>query len=660
MKDIRLQRLALRDFQGGTFTLDAHGEDVFIFGQNTAGKTRIASAFSWLLFNKDALGRSEFEIKNLDAQGEAAHGLEHTVEADLNMDGEVVNLKKVYHEKWQKKRGSATAEFTGHTVEFSINGVPVQEKEYNARIAEIAGDESRFRLLTSPTAFPTLHWQKQRSLLLDVCGDLTDEEVIATDSRLADLKAILKGRKIDDHRKIVSARRAEINKELEKIPVRIDEVRRSRPDVSGLNHDSIAAEVDGLEVSINSKKLELQGVNAGGRIAELSKELAGINADIQKLESDHYSANMADANRMNQRISEASEKLRIAQRRDSELGSAIKLNNQRLSGLDGQLEALRGRWAEIDALQFKDTTETSCPTCGQGLPAERVQEAREKALAAFNLDKASKLEDVSNRGKRLREEYDLYEKQKQAAMNEQETLKAQIPVLEEEVRKLVSKRDQMKALAEDHTAIPAREDYQKRKAEIELLIDNERRGNYQDAAAIRNEITSLQSSLFAAKSKLDMFARSKDGEKRMEELKIIEKALAAEYERLESELYLTDLFIKTKVSLLTERINGKFEMVRFKLFNTLINGGLEDCCEITVGGVPFNAGLNNAARIQAGCDIIRTLQEHFGMRAPVIVDNRESVSEIPNMECQLISLVVSPRDRQLRVEVAHREAVAVR
>ena len=99
-------------------------------------------------------------------------------------------------------------------------------------------------------------------------------------------------------------------------------------------------------------------------------------------------------------------------------------------------------------------------------------------------------------------------------------------------------------------------------------------------------------------------------------------------------------FIKAKVSMLTDRINAKFETVRFKLFNQLINGGIDPCCEITVNGIPFNAGLNNAARIQAGLDIIRTLQQHFGMKAPVFCDNRESVSEIPAMGCQVVSLVV--------------------
>jgi hypothetical protein len=149
---------------------------------------------------------------------------------------------------------------------------------------------------------------------------------------------------------------------------------------------------------------------------------------------------------------------------------------------------------------------------------------------------------------------------------------------------------------------------------------------------------------------IDRFRAREQGEKRIEELKKEEKKLAVEFEKLESELYLMDQFIKTKVSMLTDRINSKFEMVRFKLFNQLINGGIEELCEITVNGVGYNSGLNSSARIQAGCDIIRTLQQHFGMKAPVFCDNRESVTDLPKMDCQLISLVVSPEDKTLRIE----------
>ena len=85
-------------------------------------------------------------------------------------------------------------------------------------------------------------------------------------------------------------------------------------------------------------------------------------------------------------------------------------------------------------------------------------------------------------------------------------------------------------------------------------------------------------------------------------------------------------------------------------FEEQINGGIAECCEVTVNGVGYSSGLNNGARIQAGLDIIRTLQEHEGFYPPVWVDNAESVTVLPEMKCQVIRLVVSEPDKKLRME----------
>jgi hypothetical protein len=146
-----------------------------------------------------------------------------------------------------------------------------------------------------------------------------------------------------------------------------------------------------------------------------------------------------------------------------------------------------------------------------------------------------------------------------------------------------------------------------------------------------------------------------DIEKRIEELKAQEKKLAAEYERLEGELYLTEEFIRQKVSLLEEKINSKFEMARFKLFNVLVNGAVEECCETTYQGVPFSS-LNNGARINVGLDIIRTLARHYNFYPPIFIDNREAVTSLIDMgDQQVISLIVSEKDKELRVEIEGEE-----
>ncbi len=653
MKKILLLSLELRDFQGGNFNLIAKGQNVDIYGGNGTGKTRLFSAFTYLLFGKDSLNRADFELKNLDTQGKAEHGLEHSVGALINVDGEQIALKKVFKELWQKKRGSATSIFTGHTTQHYVNGVPKSEKEYKEKIAEIAGNEETFRLLTSPTAFPNLPWQKQRALLLEICGDMTDADVIATNEKLTILSEILGKRSIDDHRKIITAKKAEINKELEKIPVRIDEVRRGLPDITGLDRKAIINDIEKLEIALNEAKLKLQGVDTGGKLAELTKQIAIIDSELQKIESAHFASTTQMTHSLNQEISEIELKISTDKNRISALESDITHRKKQIDNLDPELVRLRERWVEIDAQAFQDNTLDVCPVCGQPLPSECVQEAREKAQATFNLKKAEDLAEIERKGMLLKDEKDRLGAENITATARIEAISKIFAEVGINLERLSSQRNAIK-----NAPKIAPTDLVTKKLGLEADIKTEKEGLAQDADKIREEIKNLEVHLKDSKYKIDCFTRREAGEKRIEELKTEEKKLASEYERLESELYLTEEFVRAKVNILTERINSKFEITRFKLFNTLVNGGIEECCTVTVQGIPFNGGLNSGARTNAGLDVIRTLQKHFGIQPVVFVDNAESIVELLPMKCQIVRLVVSEKDKVLRVEKAKEKVLA--
>jgi len=100
--------------------------------------------------------------------------------------------------------------------------------------------------------------------------------------------------------------------------------------------------------------------------------------------------------------------------------------------------------------------------------------------------------------------------------------------------------------------------------------------------------------------------------------------------------------------MLESRINAKFSQVNFKMFNEQINGALVECCDTLIKGVPFQDA-NNAAKINAGMDIINTLTAHYNITAPIFVDNREAVNNLIDTDSQVINLIVS-QDKILRVE----------
>ena len=145
----------------------------------------------------------------------------------------------------------------------------------------------------------------------------------------------------------------------------------------------------------------------------------------------------------------------------------------------------------------------------------------------------------------------------------------------------------------------------------------------------------------------DMF-KSKMKNK-IKELENEEENIANKVQELEAQQYQIEQFTKTKVELLENAINSKFEVVKFRLFDTQINGGLVECCDTLVKGVPYS-DVNNAHKILAGLDIINTLIKFYKTSAPIFIDNRESINELYNINTQIISLIVT-EDTELRIEV---------
>jgi len=656
---MKVLNLKLRNFKGiHSFEIDTQGKDVNVFGDNATGKTTLADAFMWLLFDKDSSNRKDFQIKTLKPNGEPEHGLEHMVEAILELeDGSQLALKKVYQEKWTKKKGSATAEFTGHTTDYFVDGVPVQKKEYDARIAEIA-DENIFRLLTDPRYFnEVLHWQKRRELLLEVCGDVSDAEVIASNAELSRLSDFLGNRTIEQHRKVIQARRSEINKELEKIPIRIDEVKLGLPDISDVtNPGKLQNDIDILRERLKVKQEELAQVKAGGQIAEKTKELRLIEAQIMDLKNKHRQ--MLDEKVAGKRdeLYDIQVKINDIKASISLLNRSIQHNETEISRLEARVEKLRTDWHEENSKAFEFAQSETCPTCGQPLPKEQLEAAKQKALKEFNLKKAEKLESITAEGKQLVAMKATYEDELKTYREKIGKYTKELPELEQKATALKTEID---SIMQGAVPVESTPEYYELNAKYRYLQEEIRKletDNSLAVAAIQKEIDEINSDITALEQAQARLETWEKGIKRIEELKAEERRLAKEYEGLERQLYLTEEFIRTKVRLLEDRINSKFQMARFKLFETQVNGALSECCETTFNGVPYS-NLNNGARLNIGLDIINTLSEHYGFAPVVFIDNAESVVNILPTKGQQIRLIVSGADKKLRVEVAERESL---
>jgi DNA repair exonuclease SbcCD ATPase subunit len=653
--DMKILNLTLQNFMGiRDLELNLNKQDSNIYGANAAGKTTCFSAFMWLLFNKDSDNKSDFEIKTLGPDGEPEHGIEHSAEAILELeDGNQIALKKVYQEKWVKKRGSATAEFTGHTTDHFIDGVPVQKKEYDARIAEIA-DEQIFRLLTDPRYFnEQLHWQRRRDMLLEVCGDVTDEEVISSKKDLAKLADILGSRSIEQHRKVIQARRTEINRELEKIPVRIDEADMGKPEPA--DFESAERELDKLYGEQSELREQIATIKAGGGTAKKQEELSNIKSEIVDLKNSLEDKKQEALKDMIQQEKEARDTIEELASSLESTENRILTEKRHLNGLEQEIKGYRENWHKINKREFEFEQDKNCPTCGQPLPEDKLKAAREKAQADFNRDKSEQLEAVSQKGKDAKKEYDQLRFKLGNMKAEQDKTKASIAKLETALQGYLKKIKAESDKFEDVEDLPEYKEKVAAKDKLQKEIQKIRDSKASEIQALEGELQELNGKIKALQSELAKREQIEKAEARIKELKAEERKLAAEYEELEHQVHLTEEFIRTKVHLLEKKINSKFKMARFKLFNTLVNGGVEECCETMYEGVPYTGNLNNGAKVQVGLDIIRTLAEHFNFAPPVWLDNAESVTDILPTKGQQIRLIVSGKDKKLRIELAERE-----
>lgn len=643
--ELKLISLEIENFKGFRHAkFDFGGRDASIYGQNGAGKTSVYDAVTWLLFGKDSRGKSDFDVKPLGPEGDVKdHGAVTSVEALFSIDGREKKLARSYREVWSQKRGNPEASFDGHTSEYFIDGVPMKKSEFARQAGEIV-PEDVFRLLTSVSYFAEeLPWQKRRATLFDLAAVATDEEIMAGEARFAPLAAAMEGLALDDYRKKLTARRKGLNRTREDAPARLDECQKTVEDLGGIDFDALERQKAEAQDRRAAAQRDLDQAERDGGRAELQNQLAGVRNELGRLENENA------AWRLSQRQAQGADEA-ASVRQSMEAADAQEIRRQRdleylrgrQNSLEGEVTACRAKWNEINGEEFKGGV---CPACGQALPKNKL----EAAVAGFEQDKARrKVEavDAANRAKAalegIREEIAKLERESAGSRKQREELAARLRQLERGPKAQVTDM----------------EDYAVRKAELEAqaaAIHVGLEGLETETAAC---VQACRSALAEADEELDRLsgqlakkAALEYARGRMEELRAQAAASAAALNSIDKMLFLCEEFLRYKAEFVEDSVNRRFSLVRFRLFREQINGGLEDCCDVTVNGVPYSSGLNNGARVNAGIDIINALSRHCGVHAPLFIDNAESVSRLERADTQAIRLVVSEHDKELRCEL---------
>lgn len=654
-----LKSLHMENFKGIRSLDVKFSNKIKIKGQNAVGKTTIFDAFTWLLFNKNSAGEEKFNVRTLDKDGKRIDNVEIKVVGAIDVDGKEVELSKVQKQNWVKKRGTNTVTLQGNPNSYEIDGYPKSEAEFKAYISGLAQSEEMFKMLTNPQYFSSLKWKDQRDILMKLVAEVSDVELAQTDAKYAPLITELeKAPSTDDIRSKFSKALSEWKKKQAEIPVRIDEAEKSKVDVDVAEQELLKADlerkIEALEDLIGKSDVRIDEMRSEemhcqfemSAIAQtMNNELSSKRHEIENQKYNHE-----------RRLEDVRSSIRKAQ-------DSIERNRKTISEQSLKRADLAKKYNDEIAKKFDDSkwvfdeSTTVCSLCGQRLPEDKIESLRADfsqrkadAIEAFNEEHAKTLAIIVDDGNACVEMIKELNENNKELENTINTLKLheaeEIDIIkgyDEQISKIPACADYMQNA--EYAELKARQD--------ELLADIaelESKGVDKVVTDLKAEKVDLQAQLDEANKAIAQVANNVMIDDRIETLMDEQKEIGQKVADQEQMLYLLEEFIRFKLNKVSESINSHFKTVNFKLFEMQLNGGMKDCCECTVNGVPYST-LNSGHRIVAGLDIIRSLSELYGLSVPIFVDNAESLNEfnVPDMDAQLILLTVT-EDKQLKVE----------
>lgn len=641
MKNIKIMRLALENFKcHKSLTLEFNGSNASIYGDNASGKTSLYDALTWLLFGKDSKGNGEknIEIKPLGENGEVLdHLAETAVEAVLIADGEEITLRRTLKEIWTTKRGRSEQTYDGNTSEYYINGVPVKKYTFSDKVDELVSEDT-FRLLTSVSHFADgITWQDRRAVLFKVAAVSDDAHIMATDERFIPLIEGMGKLTVEDYKKKLTAEKRGFVVDKTEIPARISECQKTIADVQQIDFAGTRAEVIALTGKKDRLEAEVIAIEHDTAAEAKRMEIKEAQFELKQLENEN---NLYRDSQIKGSVDVAALRRELL-RYQTELKtkeSLLATQKKKLPDLNDKIDACRERWHAVNNETFAGGV---CPTCGQTLPTAQIQAAKD----AFEADKRRRHREIENAANTLKDSKADVEARIGTIEDEITLVKTCIEAKQAEIDRAEASRvepEDMAGYADKHKAIEDR--IAALNGELADMMMNSsavRSDLAQQVLAVKREIAARMEVL--GKESLLEYSR-----RRVEELQEDARNAAAALESIENMLYLIEEYTRYKTQFVEDSINSMFRVAKFRLFREQANGGIEDRCDVVYEGVPY-INLNSGAKINVGIDIINTLSTAYGVSVPLFVDNAESVTRLEHSNNQIIRLVVSEADKELRV-----------
>lgn len=612
-----------------------------IAAMNGKGKSSIATAYNWCLFNCD------YELKDnpvvrREVGGKSVDDMDTSVELVLDVDEKEVTMKKV-----QKRTYSKDGSSYKDDNKYFINDVPKTLKDFNTYLNV---DMNVFKMCSNINGFLNQKPEDMREYLFDLVEDVSDIDVARQQTELAELVPLLSKYTAEELLAMNKATKAKITKDL---PILDGQIKEKERDIQ-------------LKQAIDTSDLELQKNSLKEQIADCVAK----QTDNDKLmaEYDRASADIInlkfELNDMSRKANEENFKQRRriddeivdVKRKIDEISRGIETANDEIEKANAvigryalELQEARGTWTKLHEMQF-DENEKICQMCGQELPADKV----ELLIKNFESKKASALESEAERGNKIKFLVDS-ERESVAKLNEE--IAAHESEKKEQEAKLKDLESQLAALPVE-IDVTGTDEYKALEKQIAEKEQAMHKAN--DVSAIKAELkareTDLRRQLSDCENQIAKSDTSAD-EQRLEELK--KTRLDSEQNKANAEkiLALLEELDKAKNETLSEAINSHFELVKWQLFELAKNGNYKSVCIPKVDGKSILTTMSNKGnRILGRVDICKSIQKISSISCPIFLDDSESLStdnqkRVAGMvDSQLIMLIVNDGDRLEIVE----------
>ena len=669
--ELRLKSLHLENFKGAKDKTYEFGKNTRVSGMNRLGKTTIATAWFWLLADKN------YElVSNPNIRPDDVEECVPTVTAVLDVDGKEITIAKMQKRKVSKPDVNGISKVT-LTNTYEINSVPKTERDFKADLEELGLSFDNFLVCSHPDVFTGQKQADMRKVLFKMASAKTDAEIAAMSEDTADVVKLLESYKFEEIEAMNNASKKKAVEKLDAIPNQIIGLEKAKVDVDVAEQELAKA---GLEKQIAEVEQKIASVgNAVGNMQQeemqLQFEMSGIMQTMNRELSNRRSNIDADLCGCKNELDHFKATISLKEKQFADNAKAIADADAERKRLGEQYNFEKTKAFDETPYLFDeskwvfDESTTVCSLCGQTLPAEKIEQLKAdfetrkefaKADAArrladaknnFIAQKNSNLEEIKEKGftkKNLIEELT----KKNADLNtEVDTLKKQ------EQEAAARKEELSKQLSE----IPSEADYSQNEEYVklnarhnEVLAEIERLQAADDAAlaaALEAEKTDLRLRLEEVNKIIAQDANNVRIDEQIADMQHKQR----EYEQVKADaekiLYQLKEVSKRKNELLVEEINQHFDIVSWKLFDYQKNGEYKEVCVPMVDGKEFGVTTNTGREIQAKLDICNSFQKFFDMYVPIILDGAESLNDeyIPAVDTQLILLTVT-EDKQLKVE----------